>query len=317
MKFIRIMEVILVLLNICTGTGCFIPPADTLVNSQYQIHFLNSQNDGWVAGANQRFDGMTYNQTRYLLGTFLYPEVPSHNTETSNSTPVDIPVNFSVIEKWKGRITEIRDQKHCGSCWAFSAAEVLSDRISIVTKDQDVTVLSPEDLVSCDKKDDGCNGGQLPSAWNFLTKTGVVTDKCFPYTAGNGTPPACPVLCVDGTTWTPHKASSSYALYNVQAMQKDLMTNGPIQVAFEVYKSFFSYKSGVYKKKWYEIIPEGGHAVKLVGWGTEKGRDFWLVANSWGKSWGLSGYFKILRGVDECGIETAGPPYTGHPMLLH
>ena len=93
------------------------------------------------------------------------------------------------------------------------------------------------------------------------------------------------------------------------------MTNGPIQVAFMVYKSFMSYKSGVYAKKWNEFIPEGGHAVKIIGWGTEDGSDYWLVANSWGPTWGLDGFFKIKRGVNECSIEKEGPPYAGMPAL--
>lgn len=50
----------------------------------------------------------------------------------------------------------------------------------------------------------------------------------------------------------------------------------------------------------------GGHAVKIIGWGTENGSPYWLVANSWNTDWGdLGGYFKILRGVDECGIESS------------
>ena len=56
-------------------------------------------------------------------------------------------------------------------------------------------VLSPEDLVSCDKTDQGCQGGRLPDAWNYLTKTGAVTDTCLPYTAGSGTAPACANKC--------------------------------------------------------------------------------------------------------------------------
>merc|ERR1711988_64141 len=93
-------------------------------------------------------------------------------------------------------------------------------------------------------------------------------------------------------------------------------------VAFKVYKSFMSYTTGVYQKHWYEILPEGGHAVKVVGWGTEnstnfvgepKSTDYWLVANSWNTTWGLQGFFKILRGKDHCGIETMGPPYAGMP----
>merc|ERR1712187_120951 len=127
-----------------------------------------------------------------------------------------------------------------------------------------------------------------------------LTDSCFPYTAGSGNAPSCVSKSVD-------------AINGVANMQKEIMTNGPIQVAFKVFKSFMTYKSGVYKKHFWEFLPEGGHAVKIVGWGTENGEDYWLVANSWNTTWGLSGFFKIARGTDQCSIETRGPPYAGMP----
>merc|ERR1712046_508879 len=146
-------------------------------------------------------------------------------------------------------------------------------------------------MVSCDKGDMGCQGGQLPMAWNYLKETGIVSDKCLPYAAGNGEAPKCPDKCADSETWASSKvkAKTAYAINGVANMQKEIMTNGPIQVAFKVYKSFMSYKSGVYSKHWYELLPEGGHAVKIVGWGSETSTntwgenvstDYWLVANS-------------------------------------
>jgi len=50
----------------------------------------------------------------------------------------------------------------------------------------------------------------------------------------------------------------------------------------------------------------GGHAVKVLGYGVENGVKYWLCANSWNEEWGDQGYFKILRGNDECGIESEG-----------
>jgi len=47
----------------------------------------------------------------------------------------------------------------------------------------------------------------------------------------------------------------------------------------------------------------GGHAVELMGWGTEDGKDYWLVKNSWNEQWGDGGHFLIKRGSNECGIE--------------
>merc|ERR1711920_1056953 len=273
----------------------------------------------WVAEVQEGFEGLTVEDARALLGTRL-----SHISKHLNSTRPDsfydsilaggVPDDFDSRTQWPGLIHPIRNQQHCGSCWAFSASEVLSDRFAIATKKAS-PVLSPEDMVSCDKTDMGCRGGQLPAAWNYLKDTGIVTDSCFPYTAGNGTAPTCASKCVDSELFTRSKASSAYSITGVENMQKEIMTNGPIQVAFKVYKSFMSYKSGVYSKHFYELIPEGGHAVKIVGWGTESGTDYWLVANSWDTTWGLDGYFKIKRGNNEGKIETRGPPYAGMPLM--
>merc|ERR1711920_1160598 len=83
------------------------------------------------------------------------------------------------------------------------------------------------------------------------------------------------------------------------------------------YKSFMTYHSDIYHKHRSEKQPEGGHAVKLVGWGTESGKKYWLIANSWDTTWGEEGFFRIISGKDECGIETMGPPYAGLPAVGH
>merc|ERR1711981_1500795 len=294
------------------------PTGKTQINDQNLIDAYNAENDAtWVAGRNDFFDGMTFDDARPLLGTAL-----SHISDHLNKTLADSvyaaigepPADFDARTQWSGLIHPIRNQKHCGSCWAFSAAEVLSDRVAIATKKASPS-LSPEDMVSCDKSDMGCRGGWLSKAWSYLENTGIVTDKCFPYNAGDGTASACPTKCADGGPLKKQKASSVFAIHVFANMQKELATNGPIQVAFLVYRSFFSYKSGVYAKKSYEYFPEGGHAVKAVGWGTENGNDYWLIANSWGATWGLDGLFKIKRGANECGIETQGPPYAGLPSI--
>eukprot|EP00933_Yihiella_yeosuensis_P045174 TRINITY_DN404_c0_g1_i1.p1 TRINITY_DN404_c0_g1~~TRINITY_DN404_c0_g1_i1.p1 ORF type:complete len:328 (-),score=90.91 TRINITY_DN404_c0_g1_i1:370-1353(-) len=288
----------------------------TQVNDPKHIEHLNSQaGSGWMAGVNKFFDGMTFDEARVLLGT-----APSHISEHLNKTlddsvyaviaDEDVPSDFDARTKWPGLIHPIRDQQRCGSCWAFSSSEVLSDRVSIASGKKS-PVLSPEDMVSCDKKDMGCGGGQLPNAWEYLTNTGIVTDSCMPYTAGGGSAPTCPTKCADSESFTRTKAQKAYAINGVANMQKDIMTNGPVQAAFLVYKSFMSYKGGVYSKHFWEIIPEGGHAIKILGWGTDAGKDYWLVANSWTTNWGEEGFFRIARGKNACGIEKMGPPYAG------
>jgi cathepsin B len=310
------MKLAILLAAPALGAEIMRPTPETKINDPDHIAFLNSEEGmTWVAGPNERFEGLTYSaaEVQGLFGAALsHIEEHADEVRTEGYPITDVPAEFNAVTHWQGLVHPIRDQQQCGSCWAFSASEVLSDRFSIQAN-KSTPVLSPEDLVSCDKTDMGCSGGQLPDAWKYLEGTGIVTDTCFPYTAGGGTAPACATTCADKSAWKKYKASSAYAISGVENMQKDIMTHGPIQVAFKVYKSFMNYKSGVYKKKWYELLPEGGHAVKIVGWGTESGTDYWLVANSWNTSWGEDGSFKIARGIDECGMESMGPPYAGLP----
>jgi cathepsin B len=171
-------------------------------------------------------------------------------------------------------------------------------------------------MLSCFSNLDACDGGYLDIAWQDLLSMGIVSDKCFPYKA-KGT--ACPSVCTDGSPLSPQKLQRVYSVYvpfnnpqNVETIQADILANGPVESAFWVFSDFMHYTTGVYQR-----LPgssfEGGHAIKIIGWGTDQKTSlpFWLVANSWGTTWGESGTFRILRGVNECGIEdsiAAGNP---------
>jgi cathepsin B len=190
------------------------------------------------------------------------------------------------------------------------------------------TSLSVNDLLACCGVmcGDGCDGGYPIMAWRYFVQNGVVTDKCDPYFDDIGCAhpgcvplyptPTCENKCKDkGLLWAESKHFGVNA-YRINSDPADIMaevyTNGPVEVAFGVYEDFAHYKSGVYKHlTGYSI---GGHAVKLIGWGTsEEGEDYWLLANQWNRGWGDDGYFKIIRGQNECGIEddvVAGLPST-------
>ena len=96
------------------------------------------------------------------------------------------PANFDARTQWPKFVHNVRDQQKCGSCWAFGASEAFSDRLAIASAGKTNVVLSPEDLVSCDTGDYGCGGGYMEHAWEYLLNTGIVSDTCFPYTAGTG-----------------------------------------------------------------------------------------------------------------------------------
>ena len=295
-----------------------------------EIDLVNSHNETWTAGVNSFMLDKSMEDVQHLCGTrlddynFLDVNTVSVSYEDMYSD-VEIPASFDVRNKWPTSIHPIRNQKHCGSCWAFSAAEVLSDRFSIASNGRIQTVLSPEDLVSCDKSNMGCQGGQLAAAWEYMKDTGIVSDACFPYTSGNGTTAECVTKCSDSESFmkSKHKAKNYYRLASVEDIQREILLHGPVQTGFRVYKSFMSYTSGVYQRNWWKFWDPimGGHAVKIVGWGTytdedkplSKPVDYWTVANSWDTTWGEEGYFKIKKGVNMCGIESG--VYAGLPDI--
>lgn len=231
-----------------------------------------------------------------MLGTYIVPVNKAYPQGDLVSTPTD----FDARTQWPSYIHPIRDQQQCGSCWAFGSSEAFSDRIAIATNGKVNVVLSPEDLVSCDKTDYGCGGGYMENAWVYLQNYGIVTDSCFPYTAGPGTEAKCASSCVDGSAWKKYKCGQIYNPHTPDYIKSLIYSSGPVEGAFSVYEDFFSYSSGVYHHVSGGLA--GGHAIKILGWGHDSasGLDYWLCANSWGSGWGEQGFFKIKQG--DCGI---------------
>jgi len=280
----------------------------------------------FVAGVNSRFEnGVTIQDAMRLMGVKLNGRRPALKV----IAPQAVPDSFDARAQW-GKMcpstSEIRDQANCGSCWAFGAVEAMTDRHCIFTNGTKQPHISAEDLNSCCVDcGDGCDGGDPGSAWDYWVNTGLVTGGnfgqggCAPYSLApcdhhvNGTlppcgdianTPNCPTTCENGDTWTSdiHMGSSDYSISDdANAIQVEIMTNGPVEAAFTVYEDFLPYQSGVYHHVTGDEL--GGHAVKILGWGTENSSPYWLVANSWNTEWGAKGFFKILRGSDECGIE--------------
>ena len=155
----------------------------------------------------------------------------------------------------------------------------------------------------------GCNGGWLDNAWDYLEKKGIVTDQCFPYTAGGGRAPACNAACKTENKKYKCKKGTVQRFDGPDAIKNEVSTHGPIEVAFTVYNDFFNYKTGIYKHVSGGMA--GGHAVKLVGYGVQGTTKYWICANSWNTSWGEQGFFRIEEG--QCGIENGA--YACEPDL--
>jgi len=180
-----------------------------------------------------------------------------------------------------------------------------------------MVVLSPQELVSCDTNDYGCQGGYVDQSWNYARDTGIVTDACLPYTSGNGDSGTCNIdtsdqECVVADTGAikRYQVSKHAQLTTIDLAKADIQANGPIEAAFEVYADFMSYTGGVYRQTSTQLM--GGHAVKIVGWGVDTdGTEYWIVANSWNTGWGEDGFFRIAFG--ECNFESS--LWSGVPAL--
>jgi hypothetical protein len=293
---------------------------------------INQANTTWTASPEQGafFKGATRAQIMRLMGVRKNPNGPRLPLRSYPKVDVSaLPTNFDAAVQWPtcSTINQIRDQSACGSCWAFGAAEAISDRYcTYATKPQNLSI-SANDLVACcdifHGCGMGCSGGDPAGAWAYWVSTGLVDDACDPYpfpkcehhiSGGKYPPcpaneyptPSCATQCKNGATWSGslHKGTNSWSLTGESSFMQELYAHGPFEVAFTVYEDFLTYKSGVYTHTKGSAL--GGHAVKVTGWGVLNNVPYWKIANSWNEDWGNQGFFLIKRGSDECGIEDEG-----------
>ncbi|PIC24796.1 hypothetical protein B9Z55_017978 [Caenorhabditis nigoni] len=299
----------------------------------HEISHINSIQNSWTAGPSKLAFGKF--QRRLMRSEHVKP----HKSKDILDRKVleTIPESYDVRDYWSQCISidNIRDQSDCGSCWAVAAAETISDRLCIASNGSINTFVSAEDLLSCCTScGDGCDGGYPLQAWRYWVKQGLVSGGsyesqygCKPYsiapcgqTVNGVTWPKCPAQeeatpeCVSHcTSKNPYSSAyekdkhyglSAYPVGRKEAqIQSEILQHGPVEAGFLVYSDFYRYKSGIYTHVSGQEL--GGHAVKVLGWGVENGTKYWLVANSWNINWGEKGYFRILRGRNECGIESA------------
>ena len=201
------------------------------------------------------------------------------------------------------RVGPVKDQGSCGSCWAFSAIGNLEGLYA--AKKGVYKAFSEQQLVDCDTKDSGCNGGLMEYAFTFLKQLGCLNfEEDYPYTGRKGTCRTNYDKCVDMTITGYKKLGSSASTWSPvdeDEVKEFLYATGPLAIALNA-NPLQTYVSGILDKTAAQCPTSGiNHAVLLVGYGTAE-LDYWIVKNSWGKSWGENGYFRIRRGNGTCGI---------------
>jgi cathepsin B len=251
------------------------------------------------------FRDWTGEEIRKMLGTKILSIEPLHKD-------VNVVINegYDFRKEHPECMLGIRNQANCGSCWAFGGTTSLQERFCYKSNGDVKPILAPQDPVSCDTFNMGCNGGILYYHWLYLSGEGVVDEDCFPYTAGEGDVEPCPDnKCKNQAEWKKYVSNGFDNFYTAEDIKNDLPLNGPLETQFNVYSDFMQYKSGIYEYTSGKL--EGGHAVVIVGFGSENGKNYWICQNSWGPNWGEDGYFRIKMG--EVGIDSNA--FGGHPTL--
>jgi len=287
------------------------------------IRSHNSKNASYTLGHNS-FSDLTWEEFERVYmagGSPLYLNRAPKNAARVHLVSPGKALADSVDWVAKGAVTPVKNQGRCGSCWAFSTTGSVEGAYQIASGN--LESLSEEDLVQCDHNgDNGCQGGLMDNAFEWIEQNGVAAESAYPYTSGTGTTGTCdaskkakPAVTVTGFKNVPQGDESAL---------KSAVAQGPVSIAIEADKSAFQlYKSGVLDS------PNCGtkldHGVLIVGYGTDSSlsKDYWKVKNSWGATWGEQGYVRIVQGKDMCGIaqqasyptgaKAAGPSPPGPP----
>lgn len=268
------------------------------------VHNVNKMDKPYKLKLNKFADMTSHEFRTHFAGSKIHHHRMLHGKKTSGSGSFmyagadNVPP--SVDWRKKGAVTPIKDQGQCGSCWAFSTVASVEGINQIKTGK--LVSLSEQELVDCDtSQNQGCNGGLMDLAFDFIKKNGgLTTEENYPYKAADG---KCdkfkmnaPKVSIDGHEDVPE---------NDEGALLKAVANQPVSVAIDAGSQDMQfYSEGVFTG---QCGTELNHGVVAVGYGTTlDGTKYWIVRNSWGEEWGEKGYIRMERGISAkeglCGI---------------
>lgn len=254
----------------------------------------NSKRNSWtehVVGLN-KFADMSNEEFREVYMSKMNKKISERRREKRKDVmePCDAPSSLD----WRkyAIVTRVKDQGQCGSCWSFSTTGAIEGVNALVTGD--LISLSEQELVSCDSTNEGCDGGYMDSAFEWIISNGGIdTESDYPYTGLDGT-------CNISKEKTKAVTIDSYT--DVAEEESALLcavVKQPVSVAIHGSAMDFQlYTGGIYDGECSDNPDDIDHAVLIVGYGSEGDDDYWIVKNSWGTSWGIEGYIYIKRNTN-------------------
>ena len=250
---------------------------------------------------------MEEHEFKFYLGVdanIQAPDMPTNNAPVVNGT---LSGSFNWNES--NMLTPVKNQEQCGSCWAFSATETIEAAWAMAGNK--LTEFSPQQLVSCDKVDAGCNGGLPGNAFDQVkTWGGLASDASYPYSSGSGDTGTCksPNPSPEGgtvATWAySQKQCQGFSACTEDSAQvaANLEKYGPMSIAVDA-SQWQSYTGGVLASGSCENSPRKmDHAVQLIGYNADAPTPYWIVRNSWASNWGEDGTIFLAMGGNTCGL---------------
>jgi len=198
----------------------------------------------------------------------------------------------------KNAVTPTKNQGQCGSCWAFSATEAIESQWFLAG--HSLISLAPQQIVDCDKVDQGCNGGDTPTAYQYVIQAGgMETEKDYPYQAED-----------DKCAFEKSKVAATIKSWtyitknkNETEMVQKLYALGPLSICVDA-ASWQFYVGGVIEHLCYDALD---HCVMITGYNDQydwldRKVPVWNIRNSWGSDWGYDGYLYVERNENLCGV---------------
>jgi len=263
-----------------------------------------AQDDYWFGVT--EFADMTPEEFQTTMLSGLKPSATERVSLGVQQASEDSDIPASIDWTTQGAVSPVKNQGSCGSCWAFSTVGSLEGRAQIAKGN--LQQFSEQQLVDCDTDfgDLGCKGGLMDNAFKYAQQADICTEDSYAYKGKGG---SCAISsCTVGLKTGEVTGFVDVEVNSDEALMEALAT-GPVSVAVQANTIFQLYFGGIMSGLCGASLD---HGVLAVGYGTDNGKDYWKVKNSWGGKWGEDGYLRMARGKSgkgQCGILSGPPSY--------